>query len=152
MKLRSRRSLAGTLPLPTPPVRPGSILWLTQQRISPTRQRILLLVTVSEYRGGAGAAIFARDEYTVREHSGSEGPGRVHRTCFRLSGRSSRQGHFRCCWRKPFRCETRRVNPLAVPLCSATVACQVPFSLYTAMRLAARPRIRLFREQCCSSN
>lgn len=34
-----------------PPVRPGSILRLTQQRISPTRQRILLLVTVSEYRG-----------------------------------------------------------------------------------------------------
>lgn len=33
-----------------PPVRPGSILRLTQQRISPTRQRILLLVTVSEYR------------------------------------------------------------------------------------------------------
>lgn len=34
-----------------PPVRPGSILRLTQQRISPTRQRILLLVTVSEYHG-----------------------------------------------------------------------------------------------------
>ena len=39
--------------------------------------------------------------------------------------------------RKPFQCETRRVNPLAVPLCSATVACQVPFSLFTAVRLVA---------------
>lgn len=44
-------SLGHTAIATPPPVRPGSILRLTQQRISPTRQRILLLVTVSEYRG-----------------------------------------------------------------------------------------------------
>lgn len=64
----------------------------------------------------------------------------VHRTCFRLSDHSSLSllvGSFSPPWRKPFRCKTRRVNPLAVPLCSATVACQVPFSLLAAARLVA---------------
>lgn len=61
-------SLVGTLPLP--PVRPGSILRLTQQRISPTRQRILLLVTVSEYRG-CRCNFRPRRIYRAREHRGA---------------------------------------------------------------------------------
>lgn len=124
--------LAGTLP---PPIRPGSILRLTQQRISPTRQRILLLVTVSEYRS---AAIFSGDEYTARIRwvvAVAILLERVHLRVFIWT--TTAFPRWLSIVARPFSPVGGHVsvrngngfNPFAVPLCSTRVACQILFNV-----------------------
>lgn len=179
-----------------PPVRPGSILRLTQQRISPTRQRILLLVTVSEYRcrrrrNFRPRRIYPREARRQR-HGGSPhafSSARRRRGSLPLhfflsplplsltlssplslsfyisvypiypsislwlsSGQPSlRRGRSRR-WRKRSGAKRDGLTPLAVPLCSATVACQVPFSLFAAARLVAGLACLRREEQCYPSD